>query len=139
MKKLLFVALALGLSGPAVAGITRTGDVSAVQAPGAAWDQAASVAGRPYEAARSALKKSGVQPVRLKHDNSSIVCDDDFCRENPEVIDCSTDHLGDCTFAYRDTRSQTYLVVQTHGDDDLTVDDVVMADANEIARIERSQ
>ena len=139
MKKLLFVALALGLASPAIAGVTRTGDVSAVRDPGAVWDQGAPVAGRPYEAARRALKKSGVQPVALKHDTTSIICDDDFCRENPEVIDCSTDHLGDCTFAYLDTSSRTYLIVETHGESDLTVDDVVVADANEIARIERSQ
>jgi len=130
MKHLSFVALAVGLSGFATAGVTHAG---------AAWDQAPSVAGMPYDAARRALRKSGMQPVTLKHDAMSIVCDDDFCRENPEVIDCSTDHLGDCSFAWLDPRSKTYLVVETHGDGDVTVDDVVMADAGQIARIEQSQ
>jgi hypothetical protein len=130
MKHLLFVALAVGLGGSGVAGAGHAG---------AAWDQAPSVAGMSYDAARRALRKSGVRPVALKHDTMSIVCDDDFCRENPEVIDCSTDHLGDCSFAWQDPRNKTYLVVETHGDGDVTVDDLVVADADQIARIEQSR
>ncbi|WP_443750425.1 hypothetical protein [Asticcacaulis solisilvae] len=138
MKALVSIILIPVLAGALSGCMTSHGDVVIIDDGRPEWGQASLVAGRPYENARATLVKSGLQPLAQEHARPSIICDDGFCKQYPEVVECSEEHLGTCTFAYRDTRTGAYVVVETVGDREPVVNGVWIVDDNYIARIHRT-
>jgi hypothetical protein len=84
--------------------------------------QSFDVISKPYDVARSLLIRSGFEPIKLKHDESvDLFCGDDFCKLNPEVLNCAGTGLNPCMFVYLSKNKKGYFIVDTHGEARLTV------------------
>jgi hypothetical protein len=81
-----------------------------------------------YDRVKIDLGTRGIIAVRVTRRAPSLPCwGKKFCRDHPEVLQCSGTGLGFCDFMFFDRARRKYVVVTTYGEERLRVHSISYA------------
>lgn len=86
---------------------------------------------KPYAVARPQLVKMGFTPVPWRRKENEYFCDDDFCKQYPEVMYCTGTGINECEYLFKRNSDGKYWVAFTYGEEGFIVSQIRPAKGEE--------